>query len=51
MQIAKYKKVEYASLIEEKVIEMSKELSEMRMRDSIMKEQLQAENMRLIERM
>jgi len=49
MQIAKSKKVEYASLMEEKVHEMSKELNDLRIREFVMKEQLQLENNRLME--
>jgi len=51
MQFTKSKKVEDVGLMEEKVIEMRKELSELRMGDSIMKEKLQEENMRLRERL
>lgn len=47
MQISKSKEVEDVGLMEEKFIEMRKDLSELRMRESIMKEHLQVENMRL----
>lgn len=42
MQIDKSKNVENVGLMEEKVIEMGKELSDLRVRESIMKEKLQA---------
>lgn len=51
MQIDKSQKVEDVGLMEEKVLEMSKELSELRIRESTMKEQLQVENMWLRERL
>jgi len=40
MQIAKYSNVEDVDLIEEKLIEMGMELSDLRVRDTFMKEQL-----------
>jgi len=44
MKIAKLKKVEDVGLMEEKLLEMGKELSELRDREYTMKIQLQAEN-------
>lgn len=38
MQIAKFNKEEYVGIMEETILEMSKELSEMRMRESIVRE-------------
>jgi len=40
MQISKYRNVEDVGPMEEKVIEMGKELSDLRLRKSIMKEKL-----------
>lgn len=40
MKIAKSKNVEDVGLMEEKVIEMGKELSDLRLRESIMMEKL-----------
>jgi len=42
MQIAKSKKVQDVGLMEEKKNEISKELNNLRLRKSIMREQLQA---------
>jgi len=51
MKIAKSKNVEDVGLMEEKVTKTGKELSDFRMRESIMKEKLQAKNTRLRERL
>jgi len=44
MQIAKSKKVEDVGHMEEKILEMSRDFSEMRDREQIMISELQAEN-------
>lgn len=51
MKIAKSKNVEDVGLMEEKFVEMGKELSDLRMRESMMKEKLQAQNTRLREKL
>lgn len=51
MQIAKSKKVEDVSLVEEKEHEMSKELNELRLRESVMKGHLHSENKKLREQL
>ena len=51
MQIAKSKKVEDVGFIGEKVLEMGKKLSELREKESTMREQLQEENRWLREKL
>lgn len=51
MKNSKSKKVEVVGLVEEKVLQMSRELSEFRTRESKIKEKLQEENMRLKEKL
>lgn len=51
MQTAKSKSVEDVGLMEEKINEMGKELSDLKLRESTMREKLQAENTRLKEQL
>ena len=51
MKISKSKNVEDVGLMEEKVTKIGKELSDLRLRESIMREKIHAENTRLREKL
>jgi len=51
MDISKSKNVEDVGLMEEKINEMGKELSDLKLRESTMREKLQAANARLKEQL